>query len=404
MQGAERRSDSPGVTQRDDGRALPLDQTGSAVPPRIRGSSERGGRTGRLRVPRLGPAAGRPSLSAEPAYKVPETPHPTALGRRRPGLSKEAGSPVWMKTSQRGSRRWRERDARGGCARMPGRKPDGPHLLRDEGAGEGDRRPEEDTTAEDHLPVETVAQVAEDGGGHHEAADEHCAGGESVMGAGSPAAPGAVRPARAQVPPPPGPSPGSSGQPSAGARGRGASPGRPTSARPGPRGGLSCSPPHFTAGPACPGGEPLGDSSNSEDQCVEHFTRQEPCQELTPWHRGHAPTPPHLAEVGGGDWPKAPLAAKVPWRFNPLTPEPPFLVPLTLLSLLYLGKRVTEGRDLPKVTRHIREELGPEPQVSHPHSQQTLHRHLQTPSLFLHLFVHSAKQTKIPALLGRRNQ
>lgn len=76
--------------------------------------------------------------------------------------------------------------------------------------------------------------------------------------------------------------------------------------------------------------------------------------------------------MGGGDWPKAPLAAKVPLRFDTLTPEPPFLVRLTLLSLLYLGKRVTEGRDLPKVTQHIRVELGPEPQDSHPHSQQTL--------------------------------
>lgn len=50
----------------------------------------------------------------------------------------------------------------------------GPHLLRDERAREGDGRPEEDATAEDHLPIESVTQVAEDGGSHHEAADEHC--------------------------------------------------------------------------------------------------------------------------------------------------------------------------------------------------------------------------------------
>lgn len=57
----------------------------------------------------------------------------------------------------------------------PGR----PHLLGDEGAGERDHRPEENPAAEDHLPVEAVTQVAEDGGGHHEAADENCAGEES---------------------------------------------------------------------------------------------------------------------------------------------------------------------------------------------------------------------------------
>lgn len=54
----------------------------------------------------------------------------------------------------------------------PGR----PHLLRDEGAGERDSRPEENPAAEDHLPVEAVTQVAEDGGSHHEAADECCVG------------------------------------------------------------------------------------------------------------------------------------------------------------------------------------------------------------------------------------
>lgn len=50
----------------------------------------------------------------------------------------------------------------------------GPHLLRDERTREGDSRPEEDAAAEDHLSVEAIAQVAEDGGSHHEAADEHC--------------------------------------------------------------------------------------------------------------------------------------------------------------------------------------------------------------------------------------
>ena len=60
----------------------------------------------------------------------------------------------------------------------PGR----PHLLGDEGAGERDHRPEENSAAEDHFPVEAVTQVAEDGGGHHEAADEICMGKESFRG------------------------------------------------------------------------------------------------------------------------------------------------------------------------------------------------------------------------------
>ena len=60
----------------------------------------------------------------------------------------------------------------------PGR----PHLLGDEGAGERDRRPEENPAAEDHFAVEAVTQVAEDGGGHHEAADENCMGEESFRG------------------------------------------------------------------------------------------------------------------------------------------------------------------------------------------------------------------------------
>ena len=47
-------------------------------------------------------------------------------------------------------------------------------LVGDEGAGQGHRGPEEDAAAEDDLPVEAVAQVTEDGGGDHEAADEHC--------------------------------------------------------------------------------------------------------------------------------------------------------------------------------------------------------------------------------------
>lgn len=52
---------------------------------------------------------------------------------------------------------------------------DRPHLLGDEGAGERDCRPEENAAAEDHFPVEAVAQVTKDGGSHHEAADKHCA-------------------------------------------------------------------------------------------------------------------------------------------------------------------------------------------------------------------------------------
>lgn len=60
-----------------------------------------------------------------------------------------------------------------GHTRLLGRKLDRPHLLGDEGAGEGDSRPEENATAEDDFPVEAVAQVAKDGGSHHEAADEH---------------------------------------------------------------------------------------------------------------------------------------------------------------------------------------------------------------------------------------
>lgn len=52
--------------------------------------------------------------------------------------------------------------------------PGGPHLLRDERTREGDGRPEEDAAAQDHLSIEAVTQIAEDGGSHHEAADEHC--------------------------------------------------------------------------------------------------------------------------------------------------------------------------------------------------------------------------------------
>lgn len=48
------------------------------------------------------------------------------------------------------------------------------YLFGDEGAGEGDGGPEEDATAQDDLPVETVAQVTEDGRRHHETADENC--------------------------------------------------------------------------------------------------------------------------------------------------------------------------------------------------------------------------------------
>lgn len=69
-----------------------------------------------------------------------------------------------------------------GHAGLLGRKLDRPHLLGDEGAGEGDSRPEENAAAEDHFPVEAVAQVTKDGGSHHEAADEHCGGEESLRG------------------------------------------------------------------------------------------------------------------------------------------------------------------------------------------------------------------------------
>lgn len=47
-------------------------------------------------------------------------------------------------------------------------------FVGDEGAGERHDRPEEDAAAKDDLPVETVAQVTEDRGSEHEAADEHC--------------------------------------------------------------------------------------------------------------------------------------------------------------------------------------------------------------------------------------
>lgn len=60
------------------------------------------------------------------------------------------------------------------------------YLFADEGAGQGDKRPEDDAAAQDDLSVEAVAQVTEDGSCHHEAADEDCGRkrGESVTGAG----------------------------------------------------------------------------------------------------------------------------------------------------------------------------------------------------------------------------
>lgn len=47
------------------------------------------------------------------------------------------------------------------------------YLFADEGAGQGNDGPEENATAQDDLSVEAVAQVAENGGRHHEAADEN---------------------------------------------------------------------------------------------------------------------------------------------------------------------------------------------------------------------------------------
>lgn len=48
------------------------------------------------------------------------------------------------------------------------------YLFGDEGAAECHSRPEENATAQDDLPVETIAQVTEDGRCDHEAADEDC--------------------------------------------------------------------------------------------------------------------------------------------------------------------------------------------------------------------------------------
>lgn len=49
-----------------------------------------------------------------------------------------------------------------------------PYLFADEGAHQGYNGPEENATAQDDFSVEAVAQVTEDGGCHHEAADEDC--------------------------------------------------------------------------------------------------------------------------------------------------------------------------------------------------------------------------------------
>lgn len=54
-------------------------------------------------------------------------------------------------------------------ARLPAES----YLFADEGAGQGNNGPEENATAQDDLSVEAVAQVAENGGRHHEAADEN---------------------------------------------------------------------------------------------------------------------------------------------------------------------------------------------------------------------------------------
>lgn len=50
------------------------------------------------------------------------------------------------------------------------------YLFADEGAWQSNNGPEENAAAQDDLSVEAVAQVTEDGGGHHEAADEDCRG------------------------------------------------------------------------------------------------------------------------------------------------------------------------------------------------------------------------------------
>ena len=93
--------------------------------------------------------------------KVPKDPCPWKVVIW--GSSKGAGQSDWPPTGGT--------DGTLGC--RPGSL-DRPHLLGDEGAGERDCRPEENAAAEDYLPVEAVAQVAKDGGSHHEAADEHC--------------------------------------------------------------------------------------------------------------------------------------------------------------------------------------------------------------------------------------
>lgn len=56
---------------------------------------------------------------------------------------------------------------------LSARLPTESYLFADEGAGQGNNGPEENATAQDDLSVEAVAQVAENGGRHHEAADEN---------------------------------------------------------------------------------------------------------------------------------------------------------------------------------------------------------------------------------------
>lgn len=63
-------------------------------------------------------------------------------------------------------KRWAGQRVRNGCQES--------YLFADEGAGQGNNGPEENATAQDDLSVEAVAQVAENGSRHHEAADENC--------------------------------------------------------------------------------------------------------------------------------------------------------------------------------------------------------------------------------------
>lgn len=68
-------------------------------------------------------------------------------------------------------KRWAGQRA-GSSGLVPGRRES--YLSADEGAGQRNNGPEENATAQDDLSVEAVAQVAENGSRHHEAADENC--------------------------------------------------------------------------------------------------------------------------------------------------------------------------------------------------------------------------------------